>query len=56
MSDFIEVATYTAGTQEYADQVLNIIDPNSTVEYRFYRQDCIFNSQDQILLKDLSFV
>jgi TFIIF-interacting CTD phosphatase-like protein len=22
MSDFIEVATYTAGTQEYADQVI----------------------------------
>ena len=43
MSDFIEIAAYTAGTQEYADQVLDKIDLLKTIQYRFYRQDCIFN-------------
>ena len=27
MSDLIEVAIYTAGTQEYADEILKNIDP-----------------------------
>lgn len=45
MSDFIEIAAYTAGTQEYADQVLDKIDPNHTIQYRFYRQDCLFDEQ-----------
>jgi TFIIF-interacting CTD phosphatase-like protein len=26
MSDFIEIGTYTAGTQEYADEILKNID------------------------------
>jgi len=56
MSNLIEVATYTAGTQEYADQVLDQIDPSNTIQYRFYRQDCILNKKEQTLLKDLTFV
>ena len=56
MSDFIEVGTYTAGTQEYADQVLKNIDPNKIIKHKFYRQDCLFDQNGKTLLKDLNFV
>ena len=42
-NNIVEIATYTAGTKEYADEVLKHVDPTSRIKYRFYRQDCIFD-------------
>lgn len=52
----IEVATYTAGTKEYADEVLHHIDPEGKIKYRFYRQDCVLDPVNKLLLKDLNQV
>lgn len=52
----IQIATYTAGTQEYADLILKQIDPEDRIKHRFYRQDCLFDQTNKILLKDLYIV
>jgi len=39
----VEVAIYTAGTQDYADEVLKSIDSKHRIKHRFYRQDCLFD-------------
>ena len=56
MSDFIEIGTYTAGTQEYADEIIKNIDENKIIKHKFYRQDCLFDQNEKSLLKDLNFV
>jgi TFIIF-interacting CTD phosphatase-like protein len=56
MSDFIEIGTYTAGTQEYADEVLKNIDENNVIKHKFYRQDCLFDKNGKTLIKDINFV
>ena len=39
MNDFYEIVTFTAGTKEYADNILNILDINNDlIKYRLYRQ------------------
>ena len=55
-NDIIEVATYTAATQDYADDVLNNIDPSGCIRYRFYRHDCQFDSKNSHFVKDLRLV
>ena len=43
---------FTAGEQEYADNILNYIDPQNTIfKRRLYRQDCI--KVDDFYIKDL---
>ena len=39
LSEFYEIITFTAGTKEYADYILNLLDPNNEIiKYRLYRQ------------------
>ena len=39
ISKYYEVMIFTAATQEYANRVVNLIDPdNSCISYRLYRQ------------------
>ena len=39
MSKIFEIAIFTAGTQDYADSILDVIDPNKKlIKYRLYRQ------------------
>ena len=52
-SGIIEIAVYTAGTQDYADDILSNIDPEGQIKYRFYRHDCEFDKETQTLKKDL---
>ena len=39
MNKYYEIITFTAGTKEYADNILNLLDTNNNlIKYRFYRQ------------------
>ena len=39
LNDLYEIVTFTAGTKEYADNILNILDvDNNIIKYRLYRQ------------------
>ena len=39
LKEFYEIITFTAGTKEYADYILNLLDPNyEFIKYRLYRQ------------------
>jgi TFIIF-interacting CTD phosphatase-like protein len=40
-SHFYEVFIFTAATQDYADPLINIIDPNGKITGRLYRQHCV---------------
>ena len=42
LANIYEILVFTAGEQEYADHILDYIDPNNTIfTKRLYRQDCI---------------
>lgn len=42
LSEMYEMIVFTAGMQEYADHILDKIDPeNKYFARRLYRQDCI---------------
>ncbi len=39
MNEFYEIVTFTAGTKDYADNILNLLDINNNlIKYRLYRQ------------------
>ena len=39
LKELYEIITFTAGTKEYADYILNLLDPNNElIQYRLYRQ------------------
>lgn len=38
MSKFYELAIFTAGLQEYADWMLDKLDPSKLIKHRLYRQ------------------
>ena len=40
VSEVFTIYVYTAGKKNYADRVLNIIDPKGLIEKRFYRDSC----------------
>jgi CTD small phosphatase-like protein 2 len=52
LSQLYEIIVFTAGVQEYADKILDQIDPErKIIKKRMYRQDCI-QVQD-FFVKDL---
>ncbi len=52
MSQHYELVVFTAALKEYADWVLNEIDPSGQVKYRLYRQHAIRNGTS--FIKDLA--
>jgi CTD small phosphatase-like protein 2 len=52
MNKIFELILFTAGTQEYADPILNIIDKKKFFDKRLYRQHCVI--LDNVFVKDLS--
>eukprot|EP00742_Colponemidia_sp_Colp-10_P001839 GILJ01001969.1.p1 GENE.GILJ01001969.1~~GILJ01001969.1.p1 ORF type:complete len:571 (+),score=93.47 GILJ01001969.1:187-1899(+) len=52
LSQFYEVIVFTAATQDYADWVLNQIDPKGFISHRLYRQHAV--PWGPIYLKDLA--
>lgn len=41
MSDYFEIVVFTAAEQQYADDVLNQLDPHGHVTHRLYRQHTV---------------
>ena len=52
MKEYYELVVFTAGLPEYANWVLNSIDPSGMVNYRLFRQHAIY--QKNYFIKDLS--
>ena len=52
MSEFYEIVVFTAALQDYADWVLDQIDPNRHIKFRLYRQHALPHGTNYI--KDLS--
>ena len=53
LSQLYEIIVFTAGVQEYADKILDHIDPErQIIKKRLYRQDCIC-VESQFFIKDL---
>ena len=52
MAEFYEVLVFTAALQDYADWVLDQIDPDKNIKHRLYRQHALPHGSNYI--KDLS--
>ena len=44
MSQYYELVIFTAAMQDYADWVLDQLDPDHLISYRLYRQHALHNS------------
>ena len=55
LSQLYEIVVFTAGVQDYADPILDVIDPEKTIfKTRMYRTSCI--KADQFFIKDLDII
>lgn len=54
MSEYYELVVFTAGLQEYADWVLNEIDPSHCIAHRLFRQHTKVRNHSYV--KDLSLL
>lgn len=55
LAPLYEMIVFTAGMQDYADNILDYIDPNKKLfKRRLYRNDCI--KLDQFFIKDLDII
>lgn len=53
VSEHFEIVVFTASKKEYADAILNLLDPdNKYFKHRFYRDNCIC-IQNKVFIKDL---
>ncbi len=52
MARYYEIVIFTAGLQDYADWVLDNIDPNGHVKHRLYRQHAVLEGTTRV--KDIS--
>ena len=56
VSKYFEVGIFTASVKEYADAIIDYLDPNKTlIKFRLYRNNCI-NVNDRIFVKDLRII
>jgi len=51
MDKYYDVYVFTASVREYADPLIDHIDPNHLVKQRYFRESCILNGDSYI--KDL---
>jgi len=55
LGQLYEIVVWTAGVQEYADQILDRIDPEKTIfKKRMYRTSCV--KVEQFFIKDLDII
>ena len=53
VNKYFDVGIFTASVKEYADAVINFLDPdNKLIKFRLYRNNCI-NFNDSFTIKDL---
>ena len=51
---YFEVIVFTASQQDYADAILDHIDPDNTIiHHRLYRESCVKEPETGIYIKDL---
>ncbi|CAD8140373.1 unnamed protein product [Paramecium octaurelia] len=56
LSQFYELILFTASYKEYADKILQFIDPKANIfSYRFYRESCL-ELEEGLLVKDLRVI
>ena len=56
LSTLYEIVVFTAGEQDYADQILNFIDEDRTIiKHRLYRQHCV-KAARRVYIKDLRVI
>ena len=56
VSKYFEVGIFTASVKEYADAVIDYLDPKKKmIKFRLYRNNCI-NVNDRIYVKDLRII
>ena len=51
MSQYYEIVVFTAATSDYANAILDYIDPNNNISHRLFRENCI--KTDHGYIKDL---
>jgi CTD small phosphatase-like protein 2 len=51
MSKYYELVIFTAALSDYADWILEKIDPNNLIKYKLYRQHCVSNGKNYIKVK-----
>jgi len=54
MSELYEIIVFTAGVQDYADKVLDILDPYKYINHRLYRHHITLKPSLTGIVKDLS--
>lgn len=52
LAPHFELVLFTASVKEYADWIMDQIDPENFFKYRLYRPHCVF--QNKMYIKDLS--
>ena len=55
MSEHFDIIVFTAGSQPYADPILDHIDPNKVIQHRLYRESCTL-VDNQVFVKDLRII
>ena len=51
MSQYYEIVVFTAATSDYANAILDYIDPHNNITLRLFRENCI--KTDHGYIKDL---
>ena len=54
LSNYFELVMFTASVKEYADWIVDSIDPQRLFDYRLYRPHCKY--QDEMYIKDISML
>ena len=52
LSEIADLYLYTSSNEEYANEILNIIDSRHLIKKRFYRQNCLFINNE--FIKDVN--
>lgn len=55
LANYYEIVVFTAAEQDYADAILDVLDPENVISQRLYRQHCI-NIEDKYFVKDLRII
>jgi len=50
---YYELVVFTASLSEYANPVIDTLDPNGYIKHRLFRESCVFH-EEQVYVKDLS--
>lgn len=56
MSKIYELIIFTSSMAEYADRIIDLIDPLKRVSFRLFRENCVLAKNNKIVkyLKDLN--